>query len=111
MSSRDIEVVHDEALSQFHAFVLFLCLALAWCHSIGAVSVTAAVTLVVTAAVTLVSLPVAPQAVNTWLWFKVLQVDLVLILIDVLMPTHHHNCKLELKTHRDRHLVVNYCPC
>lgn len=103
MSSRDIEVVHDEALSQFHAFVLFLCLALAWCRSIGAVSVSAAVTLV--------SLPVALQAVNTWLWFKVLQVDLVLVLIDVLMPTHHHNCKLELKTHRDRHLVVNYPPC
>lgn len=38
--------------------------------------------------------------VNTWLWFKVLQVDLILIFSDVLMSAHHHNRKLELKTHR-----------
>lgn len=36
------------------------------------------------------------KAVNTWL-FKVLQVDLVLVFSDVLMPAHHHYRKLELR--------------
>lgn len=38
----------------------------------------------------------AVESVNTWLWFKVLQVDLILVFIDVLMPAHHHNRKLKL---------------
>lgn len=39
----------------------------------------------------------AAESGNTWLWFKVLQVDLILIFSDVLMPPHHHNRKLELE--------------
>lgn len=36
---------------------------------------------------------------NTWLWFKVLQIDLILVLSDVLMSSHHYNGKLELRRH------------
>lgn len=52
-----------------------------------------------TAWVILAALPAAAaEAVNTWLWFKVLQVDLILVFSDVLRPPHHHYRKLELET-------------
>lgn len=45
-------------------------------------------------------------AVDTWLWFKVLQVDLILVFSDVLMPAHHHDRKLKLWDRESKTLKV-----
>lgn len=52
----------------------------------------------------------AAEAVNTWLWFKVLQVDLILVFSDVLMPPHHHNRKLELRTNTHARTSLDSLP-
>lgn len=74
-----------------------------WLQSATLVEVTTIST--VTAAGVLAALSVAAEAVNTWLWFKVLQVDLILVFSDVLMPPHHHNRKLELRTNTKTHVT------
>lgn len=50
----------------------------------------------------------AEAVVNTWLWFKVLQVDLILVFSDVLMPPHHHNRKLELRKNTNTNKHTRY---
>lgn len=50
---------------------------------------------------------VLAEAVHTWLWFKVLQVNLILVFSDVLMPPHHHNSKLELRTNTPTQMLLD----
>lgn len=58
-----------------------------------------------TVRIAVVILAAAAEAGNTWLWFKVLQVDLILIFSDVLMPPHHHNRKLELERQAQNYIT------